>query len=341
MTKSCRTPIAIFVATVAFMHAFAAGAANYQDALGHLRQGSFQLARGQLLTLAEQNHVGAQFQLGLMAHLGRGRPQNFLTAQKWYRLAAKAGDANSQNNLGVIYRDGLGMAADPVRAYKWFSLAASQRNVQAVTNLRSLMHDLSKSDILRGQKLAQQYQGEMDRPTQKVAVAVRATKPIAAKAPAREAAELKAPETKTQAAPVKITEAPGQLAKEPSILASIKALIAPLRQDKIVAGKKDPAAVTKRIGKGEYLVQLGLFRNPGNIAKVHAKLKDQGLKAMAEKVDLGGKRYQRLRMGPYASKADAKSMAARVDSILKIRSLVVYHGTSSQAEAASDSKNHL
>jgi DedD protein len=243
------------------------------------------------------------------------------------------------------------------------------------------VHDLSKADVLRGQLLAQQYQGEMDRPKQKVAMAVQAAKPAPAKAPVPKApelkvSELKAAEAKTVPRPVQVTEAAKQPEKESSILASIKAFVAPLRQDKAVAvkkapmeqaplvqaplekaaveqappqpallektpAKKAPAIVTKQIGKGEYLVQLGLFRNPGNISRIHAKLQGQGLKVMVEKVDLGGKRYQRLRVGPYVSKAEARSMAKRVDGILRIRSLVVYHGTSSQAEATGGRKNHL
>ena len=157
MTYRFGVIIRFIVVTVVSMHSFNLVAADYRGAVEFLRAGSFQKAHSQFSTLAEQGDTNAQFQLGLMAHLGHGIPQNFLVARKWYERAAKIGEVRSQNNLGIIYRDGLGILPDAVRAYKWFSLAAAQRNEQAIVNLRMLLHDLDKADILTGQRLAQQH----------------------------------------------------------------------------------------------------------------------------------------------------------------------------------------
>jgi len=333
MIKSYRTLTGIFFAALISMYPFFAAADSYGDAVKQLRAGSYQQARSQMRALAEQGHAGAQFQLGLMAHLGRGVPQNFEAALKWYARAAAAGDVRSQNNLGVIYRDGLGIPPDPVLAYKWFSLAASKRNVQAVANLRGLVHGLSKAEILRGQKLAQLYHGELSMRRGKIASA----RPNAAPIPAR-------PETPGRMQPA-ANAAPGTTKNENSILAALKAMVAPLgaRQSELV--EKEPKALGEQVkqgGKqGEFLVQLGLFRKQSNVHRIRAALKSRGIKVIAEKINYGGHGYNRLRVGPYANGREAKTMAALMNKVLGVRSFVLYQGPSDQAEAAKRQRDHL
>jgi len=157
MTYGARIVIWFAVFFVLSFHGKIAVSADYLEAKKFLRAGAFHQAYNQFSTLAEQGDSSAQFQLGLMAHLGNGIPQNFLDAGKWYKRAAISGDANSQNNLGILYRDGLGTAPNAIIAYKWFSLAAAQRNEKAINNLRMLRHNLDKAEIANGQKLAQQH----------------------------------------------------------------------------------------------------------------------------------------------------------------------------------------
>ena len=220
MTNGYRALITVLAVTVVSMQADNAGAAKYRDAVELLRAGSLQSAHSQFLGLAEQGNAEAQFQLGLMAHLGRGIPQNFLAARKWYERAAKAGEVRSQNNLGVIYRDGLGVPADAVMAYKWFSLAASQGNVQAIASLRVLRQDLNQADILRGQQMAQQSHGEVKMSRAPAPLAPNAAKPgaVQAAAPATKPLAAKAPPQRTE--------------NGPSLLAALKAILAPARADK-------------------------------------------------------------------------------------------------------------
>lgn len=44
---------------------------------------------------ADQGNGNAQFNLGFMYDLGRGMPQNYIEAVKWYSLAAKVGGLQS------------------------------------------------------------------------------------------------------------------------------------------------------------------------------------------------------------------------------------------------------
>ena len=48
----------------------------------------------------------AQNNLGIMYAYGRGIPQDYAEALKWYRKAAEQGDARAQTNLGVMYANG-------------------------------------------------------------------------------------------------------------------------------------------------------------------------------------------------------------------------------------------
>lgn len=84
---------------------------------------------------AEQGHAEAQVELGLMYDNGEGVPQNYAEAMKWYRLAAEQGHAVAQHNLGVMYAKGQGVPQDNVQAHKWANLAAAKQTDPE--NLRS------------------------------------------------------------------------------------------------------------------------------------------------------------------------------------------------------------
>ena len=49
-------------------------------------------------------------------------------AAERYRKAADQGDATAQSKLGVMYLSGRGVPQDYVEAHKWYNLAASRSN---------------------------------------------------------------------------------------------------------------------------------------------------------------------------------------------------------------------
>jgi TPR repeat protein len=57
---------------------------------------------------------------------GRGVPQDYTGAVKWYRLAVEQGDANAQTSLGAMYVGGHGVPQDHAVAVGWYRLAADQ-----------------------------------------------------------------------------------------------------------------------------------------------------------------------------------------------------------------------
>ena len=79
---------------------------------------------------ADQGHARAQFNLGIMYYDYKGVRQNYAEAMKWYRKAADQGHARAQFNLGLMYYDGKGVpqnyAENYAEAMKWFRKAAEQ-----------------------------------------------------------------------------------------------------------------------------------------------------------------------------------------------------------------------
>ena len=72
---------------------------------------------------------------------GRGLPQDFSQAAKWFERAANKGLAPAQYDLGVLYFYGLGVSADPERARPLLEAAVQQNYVPAMT-LLGLCHEV-------------------------------------------------------------------------------------------------------------------------------------------------------------------------------------------------------
>jgi len=88
--------------------------------------------------LAEHGDAKAQLVLGVAYEDGRGLPQNYGEAAKWYRKAADKGDAGAQYFLGGMYMKGRGVPQDYTEAAKWYRKAARQGNASAKDDLNAL-----------------------------------------------------------------------------------------------------------------------------------------------------------------------------------------------------------
>jgi len=87
---------------------------------------------------ADQGNAQAQFNLGDMYDVGRGVPQNYADAIRWYRMAADQGLASAQFKLGGMYEDGRGVPQNYTEAMRWYRMAADQGNATAQTILGSM-----------------------------------------------------------------------------------------------------------------------------------------------------------------------------------------------------------
>ena len=108
----------------------------------------------QLRLAAEQGVASAQFNLGLMYADGRGVPQDYQEALKWYRLAAEQGVARAQFNLGLMYADGRGVLKDRILAHIWFNIAGANGHAQAREIRDTVERELTRAEVTRATELA-------------------------------------------------------------------------------------------------------------------------------------------------------------------------------------------
>jgi uncharacterized protein len=90
---------------------------------------------------ADKGNARAQFNLGFMYYDGKGVPQNYAEAMKWFRKAADQGHARAQFNLGFMYYDYKGVPQNYAEALKWYRKAADQGHARAQFNLGFMYYD--------------------------------------------------------------------------------------------------------------------------------------------------------------------------------------------------------
>ena len=72
-----------------------------------------------------------QFYLGECYFRGRGVPQDFALAVKWYRTSAEQNFIQAQERLGNLYLTGDFIPRDSALGVMWYSKAAEQGSVNA------------------------------------------------------------------------------------------------------------------------------------------------------------------------------------------------------------------
>jgi TPR repeat protein/S1-C subfamily serine protease len=105
------------------------------------------------LKKAEAGYAWAQYNLGIMYVNGKGVPQDYKEAVKWYTKAAEQGYASAQYNLGAMYAEGQVVPQDYKEAVKWYTKAAEQGYASAQFNLGTMYGN--------GQGVPQDYKEEV------------------------------------------------------------------------------------------------------------------------------------------------------------------------------------
>jgi TPR repeat protein len=90
----------------------------------------------------------------LIYHEGKGVGQNYITAMKWYTLAAEQGDAAAQYNLGAMYHKGQGAIQDNVYSHMWSNIAAISGVKDAIKNRNIVAKQMTSAQLAEAQKLA-------------------------------------------------------------------------------------------------------------------------------------------------------------------------------------------
>ena len=75
-----------------------------------------------------------------MYYNGKGVPQDYKTAVKWYTLAAEQGNAYAQNNLGTMYYQGEGVPQD-----NWIGMEQKHENIFYIYLVSSFFRNRTSS----------------------------------------------------------------------------------------------------------------------------------------------------------------------------------------------------
>jgi S1-C subfamily serine protease len=104
----------------------AASAESFQRGWEAYDQGDYGQAIRLWLPLAEQGHVNAQINLGVMYDNGNGVPQDAARAARWYRAAARQDSVIAQYNLGMFLAERRIQSTGEEDALYWLRKAAAQ-----------------------------------------------------------------------------------------------------------------------------------------------------------------------------------------------------------------------
>lgn len=105
------------------------------------------------LKAAEQNHILAQFNLGIMYTNGQGVVPNEGQAEIWFDRAARQQDPGAQHYLGMRrYRASFEgtpqqMHESRIEAYKWFALAATLGYQDSDLTRNRVASKMSRQDV--------------------------------------------------------------------------------------------------------------------------------------------------------------------------------------------------
>ena len=104
---------------------------NFEKGLDYYNKKNYKQAVYWYTKSAQQGHLEAQYNLGLIYYNGAGIPQNYNEAVYWFTKSAQQGDPKAQNKLGVMYYMGEGVPQSYIHSYAWISLAVSNNHQQA------------------------------------------------------------------------------------------------------------------------------------------------------------------------------------------------------------------
>ncbi len=91
----------------------------------------------------------------------------------------------------------------------------------------------------------------------------------------------------------------------------------------VAKNQTDPSNAAKKVApEGRYVVQVGAFLEESKVRETRAKLEKAGLKTYTQVVDGKDGKRTRVRVGPFATKADAETAAEKAKS-LQLQAIVL------------------
>ena len=136
-----RRPSAALILIISFLMARPILAGPVEDSRKAYRGGDYKTAYQLIKPQAEKGDAVAQFFLGYLYDEGKGVPQDYDEAVKWYRKAAKQGNKEARHNLDLM-GDQDQVSKDRAEKEKWHRGATEPKNTAAQPNLH-IMEDRS------------------------------------------------------------------------------------------------------------------------------------------------------------------------------------------------------
>jgi TPR repeat protein len=261
-------------------------------------------------------------------------------AVKAWRKPASEGDAEAQFNLGQAYKLGRGVKSDLDMALDWYRKAAAQGHLQAADSCGHLLHYQQKIPQALPFLIASSDRGEPRAQyllatelfngvhiskdwVRAYALMTRASSSGLASA-SRSLAQMDQyiPIEQRQAG----TELAGELEQHSNRARSVQAAGFPIDASpsapNLTSATPPPSVIPvtstssdspEKSGQGAWRIQLGAFGNAANAEKLWQKLTSN----VAELAELKpimntGRSVTRLQTGPFASKADADAICAKI-----------------------------
>jgi DedD protein len=111
------------------------------------------------------------------------------------------------------------------------------------------------------------------------------------------------------------TAEPAKVAKPEASVVSPPVAAKPTEADKVQALLEGKAAGDPAAAAGRFVVQVGAFADPARAREVRLKLERAGLKTYTHVADTKDGKRIRVRVGPFASKADAEKAAEKIKKL--------------------------
>ena len=106
-----------------------------------------------LVTVGTLPAAAQTFDAALEAYV-RG---DYATALAGFQNYAEQGNATAQSNLGLMYAIGKGVPEDDVTAYAWLNIAAAQGQSSANEGKEHVAKRMTQSQVAKAQKLSREY----------------------------------------------------------------------------------------------------------------------------------------------------------------------------------------
>ena len=158
-----RTPA--FFATLTLL-IWIAQAADFATGVDAYQKGDYATAMKEWLAVAEAGGAAAQFNVGLLYYDGKGVPQDYDQAAKWFNRAADQDYTKAQMNLGEMYYVGEGVKRDYVQAYKWLNLCASKGDATCADHRNEVAKKLKASKLATAQRLSSEWKPKKESSSQ-------------------------------------------------------------------------------------------------------------------------------------------------------------------------------